>query len=41
MKKDEKYAGKNDEELMEILIKERTEAAMKIQINFKNKDKRK
>jgi len=30
MKKDEKYAGKNDEELMEILIRERTEATLKI-----------
>ena len=30
MKKDEKYAGKTDEELMEIMIRERTQAAMKI-----------
>jgi len=30
MKTQEKYAGKNDEELLEILQKERSDAAMKI-----------
>ena len=41
MKKDEKYSGKNDEELMAILIHEREQAVLKIQMKFKNKDSEK
>jgi hypothetical protein len=35
MKKEEKYSGKNDEELMTILIHEREQAVLKIQMKFK------
>lgn len=37
MKKQEKYAGKTDEELLEVLKHERESAAMKIQMGFKNR----
>ena len=39
MKKDEKYAGKNEEELLVILREERDYAVRKIQEGFKNRSK--
>ena len=39
MKKDEKYAGKTDEELLVILKEERDAAVRKIQVGFKNRSK--
>jgi hypothetical protein len=39
MKKDEKYAGKTDDELLIILKQERDAAVLKIQAGFKNRNK--
>jgi len=41
MKKDEKYAGKTDDELLVILREERDNAVRKIQVGFKNRSKKK